>query len=259
MDWDPENWVVDPATMFDLTGKTAIVMGGASGLGRAIALGVAEFGANVAVLDVDEEGTQEVAAYIGDAAIGVTADVTDADSLQAAREEILDTFGDYEILYNIPGINVRKPVLELTEEEWRDVIELNLTGVFLSSKVLGAHLVERDGGSVINMSSGRALRTGPAQAPYSVSKGGVVLFTKVLAAEWAPDVRVNALAPGYTTTPLVRQAMDNTEWYESMRDQHALERFGKPEEQVGIAVFLASEASAYATGAIFSVDGGWAL
>lgn len=256
MTWRVDGWRFDPERMFDLDGAVAVVTGGASGLGRALALGFDARGAAVAVVDVDEEGAEEVAAALDDGT-AVEADVTDAASLTRAKEAVLGAHGDYDILCNVPGINVRKPVLELSEEEWRDVVELNLTGVFLSAKTFGEHLVERGGGSVINMSSIRGIDGGPDQAPYSASKGGVVQLTKVLAAEWAPDVRVNALAPGYAKTPLVRKAMEDEEWYEEMRRGHMLGRFADPEEVVGSAIYLASEASSFVTGTTLSVDGGW--
>ena len=257
MRWETEEWRYDPAEMFDLDGKGAIVTGGASGLGRAIVLGLAARGADVLVADVDEEGAREVAAAADGDATAVRADVTDADSLRAVRETAVEELDDYEILFNLPGTNVRKPVLELSEAEWRDVIELNLTGVYLSAKVLGRPLVEQGRGSVVNMASIRGIDGGPDQSAYSASKGGVIQFTKVLAAEWAPSVRVNALAPGYVKTPLVREAMEDEAWHEEMRTGHLLGRFGDPEEVVGGAVYLASDAASFVTGSVLSVDGGW--
>ncbi|WP_225333512.1 SDR family NAD(P)-dependent oxidoreductase [Halomicrobium urmianum] len=257
MTGDTEDWVVDPESMFDLSGKTAIVTGAASGLGRAIALGYAARGATVVCADVDEAGASEVADATDGSASGEYVDVTDAGSLAALRDRVLDEHGSYEVLCNVPGMNVRKPVTELSETEWREVIELNLTGVFLAAKTLGVPLVERGGGSVINMASIRGIDGGPDQSAYSASKGGVIQLTKVLAAEWAPDVRVNALAPGYMKTPLVREAMADREWYEAMRDGHMLERFGEPEEVVGPAVYLAADASSFVTGSVLTVDGGW--
>ncbi|GAA0310074.1 SDR family NAD(P)-dependent oxidoreductase [Halarchaeum salinum] len=260
MSYRTTDWRFDPETMFALDDRTAVVTGGASGLGRAIALGVAARGASVAVLDVDTASADKVATAItdgGGSAIAVEADVTDENSLADARDTVLDAFGDYDTLYNVPGTNVRVPVLDLDPADWRAVIELNLTGVFLSAKVLGEHLVERGEGSVVNMASIRGLDGGAAQSAYSASKGGVVQFTKVLAAEWAPNVRVNALAPGYAKTPLVREAMADEEWYEEMRDGHLLDRFADPEEVAGAAVFLVSDAASFVTGATLPVDGGW--
>jgi len=257
MSREPSDWVVDPESMFDLDGKTAIVTGAASGLGRAIALGFAARGASVVCADIDEAGARDVADAVNGDAMAAHVDVTDAASLEGLRDRVQTEYGTYDVLCNIPGINTRKAVLELSEESWREIIELNLTGIFLASKTLGAPLVEQGGGSVINMASIRGIDGGPDQSAYSASKGGVVQFTKVLAAEWAPTVRVNALAPGYMKTPLVREAMEDTEWYEEMRDGHMMERFGEPEEVVGGAVYLAADASSFVTGTALSVDGGW--
>lgn len=249
--------VVDPESMFDLDDKTAIVTGAASGLGRAIALGFAARGATVVCADIDESGARAVADTADGEATAIHVDVTDRESLAELRDEVQAEYGSYDVLCNVPGTNTRKPVVELTEAEWREIIELNLTGVFLASKSLGTPLVDQGQGSVINMASIRGIDGGPDQSAYSASKGGVVQFTKVLATEWAPDVRVNALAPGYMKTPLVREAMADTEWYESMRDGHVMERFGEPEEVVGGAVYLASDASSFVTGSVLSIDGGW--
>lgn len=261
MTWRTEDWRFDPGTVFDLDGRTAIVTGGASGLGRAIALGFGARNANVVVADIDHDGAAEVVdelASLGDGrAIAVEADVTDRGSLARLRRRTIEEFGAYEICCALPGINVREPVLDLSVEDWEAVIDLNLTGVFLCAKVLGRHLVEEGRGSLITMASIRGIDGGPAQGPYSASKGGVVQLTKVLAAEWAPDVRVNALAPGYMKTPLVREAMEDEEWYERIRGGHMLDRFGDPEEVVGGAVYLASEAASFVTGTVLTIDGGW--
>lgn len=260
MSWRTSDWRFDPETMFDLDGRTAVVTGGASGLGRAIALGAAARGADVAVLDVDAAGAADVVDAIeddGGRAVAVEADVTDENSLETARDAVRESLGDYDALYNLPGMNVRDDVLDLDPDDWRAVLELNLTGVFLSAKVLGEPLVEQGHGSVVNMASIRGIDGGPAQSAYSASKGGVVQFTKVLAAEWAPTVRVNALAPGYAKTPLVREAMSDEAWYDEMRDGHLLGRFADPEEVVGAAVFLVSDAASFVTGATIPVDGGW--
>lgn len=257
MRWQPSEWTVPLDSLFDLSDRTAIVTGAASGLGRAIAIGLDAFGADVIAADLDGDGAKAVADILSDDARSATVDVTDPESLHALRATTLETYGSYDILCNVPGTNIRKSVLELSASEWRDVVDLNLNGVFYANKVLGAHLVENGTGSVINMASIRGLDGGPNQSAYSASKGGVVQLTKGLAAEWAPEVRVNALAPGYMKTALVKEAMEDTEWYEEMRDGHMMERFGDPEEVVGGAVFLASEASSFVTGTILPIDGGW--
>lgn len=256
MDWQPKSWQYDVQSMFDLSGQTAIVTGAGSGLGRAIALGFDARGADVVVADIDETAATEVADACDDA-VAIAVDVTNQDSLIDLRGEAISTYGGYEILCNVPGTNTRKPIFELEYREWRDIIELNLNGMFLAAKILGKPLVENDGGTVVNMASIRGIDGGPDQSAYSASKGGVIQLTKVLAAEWAPAVRVNAIAPGYMKTPLVRKAMTDREWYEEMRDKHMQKRFGEPEEVVGAAVYLASDAASFVTGSVLTVDGGW--
>lgn len=244
-------------SLFRLDGTTAIVTGGASGLGREIARGLDAFGATVVVADIDVSGAEETVADLGADATAVEVDVTDRSSLERLRDRTIDVAGSYEIVFNVPGTNTRVPALELGEERWREIVDLNLTGVFLGSTVLGEPLVERGSGRMINMASALGLVANPTQSAYAASKGGVVQLTRVLATEWAPDVRVNAMAPGYVKTPLVREAMTDEEWYESMRELHLLDRFAEPEEVVGGAVYLASEASSFVTGSVLSIDGGW--
>lgn len=257
MTGEPADYAADPEPTFGLDGKTAIVTGAASGLGRAIALGFAAQGASVVCADIDEPGARAAAASAAGDVTAVHVDVTDSDSLERLRDRTRTEYGSYDIVCNIPGTNTRKPVVDLPEAEWRDIIDLNLTGVFLAAKTLGEPLVAQEAGSVINMASIRGIDGGPDQSAYSASKGGVIQFTKGLAAEWAPDVRVNALAPGYIKTPLVREAMEDTEWHGEMRDKHMMERFGDPSEVVGGAVYLASDASSFVTGSVLTIDGGW--
>lgn len=257
-DWHPDAWRTPPHDLFDLTPTTAIVTGGASGLGRAIALGLGAHGANVAIADIDTAGATTVADTITDDvdARAYDVDVTDRSSLNHLRDTVIEDYGGYDTVVNLPGINHRKPALDLTPEEWRDVITVNLTGMYNATTILGSHLVATHG-SMINMASALALIGIPRQAAYAASKGGVAQLTKVLAAEWAPDVRVNAIAPGYMKTPLVLEVMDDRDWYDEMRHHHMLERFGDPEEVVGAAVYLAAPASSFVTGEVLSVDGGW--
>ena len=244
-------------SLFDLDGRTAIVTGGASGLGREIAYGLSAFGAAVVVADVDVPGAEATVDELDGDALAVEADVTDRDSLSRLRKRTLHAFGSYEVVFNVPGTNTRVPALELPEARWLEILDLNLSGVFRSATVLGEPLVEQGHGSVVNMASALGLVANPNQSAYAASKGGVVQLTKVLAAEWAPDVRVNAIAPGYVKTPLVREAMADETWYEEMRELHLLSRFADPSEVVGAAVYLASEASSFVTGSVLSVDGGW--
>jgi NAD(P)-dependent dehydrogenase (short-subunit alcohol dehydrogenase family) len=166
-------------------------------------------------------------------------------------------FGRLDIGFLMPGTNIRKPALELTDQEWDTVVDLNLTAMFRAAREVGRIMVEQGSGSLVLMASARGLTGGHRQSAYSASKAGVIGLTRCLAWEWAPAVRVNALAPGYVRTPLVRQIAQDREWLAATQAMHALGRLADPEEIVGPALFLASDASSFVTGTVLTVDGGW--
>jgi NAD(P)-dependent dehydrogenase (short-subunit alcohol dehydrogenase family) len=246
-----------PEKLFSVEDKVTLVTGAASGLGQAIALGFDALGAKVILADNDIEGMEATAAEMKGDYLIVKMDVTEVDSVKNAVRQILDKYGTIDVSFNIPGINIRKPVLELTYEEFDRVLKINLYGVFYCAKEVGKIMYDQKKGSMINMASVFAEIVMPRQVAYATTKGAVRQMTRVLAAEWAPYVRVNALGPCYIETPLVKQVMENKEWYEKVRQQNPLKRFGKPEEVVGPAVFLASDASSLINGSLILPDGGW--
>jgi len=256
-EWRIQKWRLPARALFDLTGRVALVSGAASGLGRAIALGLDAHGARVVLTDRDADGLAAVAAGLAQPSLTVVADIANTSAVVAMVADAVAGFGRLDVGVLVPGTNVRKPVLDLSDEEWDRVIDLNLSAMFHCAREVGRAMVAQGSGSMILMASARGLTGGRAQAAYSASKAGVVGLTRCLAWEWAPHVRVNALAPGYMATPLVRQIARDPAWWEATRALHALDRVGDPEEIVGPAVFLASDASSFVTGTVLAVDGGW--
>jgi len=247
----------DYRSMFDLTGKSTLVVGAGSGIGEAASHGLAAFGATVFCADVDAgaaERTAEEARSQGWQAESVELDMTDADSVRAAAERV----GTPDVLVSTPSINVRKPVLEITDEEFDRVVNLNLKGTFRLIREFGGGMAERRSGSIIAFSSIRAQVVEPGQGVYAATKSGTVQMLRALAAELGPrGVRVNTIAPGVVETPLTAQIKKSPDWYDSYASKSILGRWAKPNEMVGMIVYLASDASSYVTGAFMLVDGGW--
>jgi NAD(P)-dependent dehydrogenase (short-subunit alcohol dehydrogenase family) len=249
--------------LFDLTGKVAIVTGGASGLGQAIAEGYAQCGASVGVVDVARDGAREVAKEIerhGGQVIAVACDVRDPDEVRAAVGEVTARFGEIDILMNNAGIGYRCKAEEMTDTMWDRVLDINLKGAFFFCREVGRVLIHQGrGGRIINMSSIAGivgLETGNAN--YSASKGGLIAMTRCLAIEWAKhQILVNAIAPSHTKTPLIETLMkEKPETERYFLGNIPLGRLGEPAEIVGPAVFLASDAASFVTGQVLVVDGG---
>lgn len=249
--------------LFDLKGKTALVTGASKGLGRAMAIGLAKAGADLALCARDAGGlseTRDDALRLGVRAETFRMDVLSEPSVRDAVDAALAAFGAIDILVNNAGVNVRKPVLDLSAEEWDRVLDTNLKGYFLVAREVGRHMVARRSGKIINVSSIFGAVGMNNQLAYASSKGGVVQMTKVMAIEWAPhNVQVNAIGPTYFETPLVAALRNDPERFRFINERTPMGRWGQPEELEGTVIFLASKASDFITGQTIYVDGGWTI
>lgn len=245
------------ASLFDLSGRTALVVGAGSGIGQASALALAAFGAHVVCADIVVDAAQSTAAAIADAngsAIAATVDLRDRGQIG----ELVASLPALDILVSTPSINVRKPMLELTEEDFDRVIGLNLRGTFSLLRSGGRRMAAAGRGSIIVFSSIRSQVIEPGQSIYAATKAGTVQLVRTLAAELGSSgVRANAIAPGVVDTPLTAPIKQKPEWYQAYADKSILKRWARADEMAGAVVFLASDASSYVTGTVLFVDGGW--
>lgn len=245
----------------DLTSKVAVVIGGTSGIGRTLAVGLAQAGADVVATGRREDKVRSVAADIqnvGRRSLILPCDVGKRASIEALHAAVLEKFSRCDILINAAGTTRRTPTVNVSEKEWNDILDTNLTGMLRACQVFGRKMIEREYGRIINIASVSSNRGFFEVAAYAASKAGVVSLTKTLAMEWAKHgVCVNAIAPGVFRTDLNKALLDGTPRGEEFIVRTPMRRFGKLEELIGAAVFLASDSAGFVTGHVLAVDGGF--
>jgi NAD(P)-dependent dehydrogenase (short-subunit alcohol dehydrogenase family) len=246
---------------FSLTGKVALVTGASRGIGRYVAQGLARYGADIIAtgrtVSQLEEAAQEIH-QLGRQCLAVPMDITQKADIEKGVEKAFQHFGRIDILVNNAGINIPKPALEVTEEDWRRVMDSNLTGLFFCCQAVGRIMVNQKSGKIINISSQTGTVAIQWRAAYCSSKAGVNLLTKVLALEWGPhNINVNAVAPTFIETPMTKPMLENPAFREMVLNKILLGRVGQPKDVLGAVIYLASEASSLVTGHVLLVDGGW--
>jgi NAD(P)-dependent dehydrogenase (short-subunit alcohol dehydrogenase family) len=248
---------------FSLLGKTAVVTGGLSGLGRAISLAMAEAGADLVLVDLKDSDANGLLDKIGSLrrkAMFVQADITKESDVAAFVDKAIAQFGQLDVIVNSAGVGNKTPAEKLTEAEWDQVMNTNLKGLFWCCQKAGLQMIAQRSGSIVNIASmsGLIVNQGRTISAYSSSKAAVIMLTRNLAMEWAKhNIRVNAIAPGYFVTPFNAVWMNNAEWTSIALGMTPMGRFGQPEEIGPLAVFLASQASSFITGQTICIDGGY--
>lgn len=247
---------------FSLTGKVAIVTGGKGGIGRAIALGLAEAGADVAICgrlieDGQLGGVAEEIQQLGRRSLAIKADVSRKGDVENLVQRVMDELGAIDILVNNAGIMIKAPLLETTEAAWNEVMDIDLKGFYLCSQAVGRKMVERRKGNIINIASVFGIRAVASHGAYPIAKAGVIMLTRVLALELGSyGIRVNAIAPGLTKTEMTRAIWSDPEALRHWKSMKALGRIGEPNDFVGAVLYLASDASSYVTGETILINGG---
>jgi NAD(P)-dependent dehydrogenase (short-subunit alcohol dehydrogenase family) len=246
----------DTPPLFRLDGQFAAIIGAGSGIGEAVAVGAASMGAHVACFDINPSAARAVADRIGGTATGL--DIRDRAAVSAALDRAAAAQGRLDIVVCTPSINVRKPILQFTDDDYERVVALNLKGNFNVLQAAGRIMTAARRGSIVFFSSIRGQVVEPRQSVYAMTKGGIVQLVRAAAAEFGEyGVRVNAVAPGIVDTPLTAQIKADAGWYQAYADKSVLKRWARADEMVGPTLFLASDAASYVTGTVLFADGGW--
>jgi NAD(P)-dependent dehydrogenase (short-subunit alcohol dehydrogenase family) len=247
--------------IFDLSGKVAVVIGGASGIGEAVTVGAAQMGAKVVCLDIKQAEAAQVAGRVAAEGCSCEAgelDIRDSAGVQAAFDAVAKQYGALDIVICTPSINVRKKILDYQDDELARVLDLNMKGNFNVLRAAGRIMTAQGRGSIVLFSSIRSLVVEPGQSVYAATKAGILQMARGAASEFGKfGVRVNCVGPGVIETPLTAPIKNNKEWFEAYGAKSVFNRWGKPEEMVGPTLFLASDAASFVTGTIIYADGGW--
>ena len=253
----------DLVKRFSLGGQTALITGAGRGIGRGLAMALAKAGANIVVVDIVEENARATATFVA-AETGVktycyVADLSKSQKIKDYVKDILRDCGKIDILINNAGIQVRKPALEFTLEEWNSVVSIHLTASFLMAQAAVPGMIKQGGGKIVNIASINGVIAVPNTIAYSAAKSGLAGLTRAMAVEWTPfHIRTNAIGPGYCRTELTERLFQDPERSQWVMSRIPMKRLAEPENDLGyVAVFLASEASAYVNGQVIYVDGGW--
>ena len=249
------------SNLFDLTGKVAVIIGGASGIGAAVTIGAARMGARTLCLDIQLDAAEKVASGVvaeGCQCEAGTLDIRESAAVERAFSDIQTKHGSLDIVICTPSINVRKKILDYQDEELSRVLDLNLKGNFNVLRAAGRIMTAQRRGSIVLFSSIRSLVVEPGQSVYAATKAGILQMARGAASEFGPyGVRVNCVGPGVIETPLTAPIKNNPEWFNAYAAKSVFNRWGTPEEMVGPTLFLASDAASFVTGTIIYADGGW--